>query len=322
MMVKRFLTASPKEILSMNRDELLKSIKMCEGRIILVAARPRGPNLIDGVSNAEVAATFGGDLIALGTYEVRNPYIPGLPSKKPDEQEDKILSKAQIELGRGQTPGDVRELIGRPVGVMLTAVSEDMREDLKKHYGDILFSRENARLAVEQGADFLTIYSWRPEDEDVLLQAVSDAKDEVGDKTIIMTGRVHGPGLMGHMAKEGLVSNDAVKMMCEAGADCVALPAPGTFPGFSVERASELVNIIHEHGKLANLGYHTSQEGSDLDTIRRIAILAKMAGPDIYELGDSGFTESMVHPENIRTLSIAIRGVRHTYRRMAMSPLR
>jgi hypothetical protein len=80
--------------------------------------------------------------------------------------------------------------------------------------------------------------------------------------------------------------------------------------------------MIHDYDILVGLGIHTSQEGSDVDTIRRIAILAKMAGADVYELGDSGFTESMVPPENIMALSIAVRGIRHTYRRMAMSPLR
>jgi hypothetical protein len=83
-----------------------------------------------------------------------------------------------------------------------------------------------------------------------------------------------------------------------------------------------MVDIIHDAGALASLGYHTSQEGSDPATIRHIAILSKIAGPDIHELGDSGFTESMVPPENIMTLSLAIRGRRHTFRRMAMSPLR
>jgi len=317
-MVKRLLTATPQEILSMNKQELITSIKMCEGRVILVAARVRGPNLVDGVSNAELAAAFGADLVSVATYDVRNPYIPGLPNKVPNEQEDKALSQVQIELGRGQTLKDLRRLIGRPVGIMLTVVAEDMRKDLERHYGHVFYTRENIRLAVEQGADFIQLYSWRPQDEDLLIKAI----EEAGDKVIIMTGRVHGPGLMGHLAAKGLISKQSLKRLCEAEPDYVALPAPGTFPGFTVERAKELVDLIHDYGLLAALGLHTSQEGSDPDTIRRIAILAKMAGPDVFELGDSGFNEQMPPPENIMALSIAIRGKRHTYRRMAISPLR
>jgi hypothetical protein len=322
-MVKRFLTASPQEILSMNKQELLTSIKMSEGRIILAVARVRGPNMVDGVSNAELVAAFGADLVCLACYDPRNPYVTGLPNKISREEEDKFLyNHVQIQLGRGWTPGDIRKLIGRPVGVFLTVVSEDLREGLEKHYGHVFFTRENARLVVEQGADFIALYGWRPQDEDLLIKAVQECKDEVGDKVIIMTGRVHGPGLMGHLAARRLITKESIRRLCEAGPDYVAIPAPGTFPGFTVEYASQLVEIIHDYGILAALGIHTSQEGSDIDTIKRIAILAKMAGADVYELGDSGFTESMVPPENIMTLSIAIRGRRHTYRRMAMSPLR
>ncbi len=43
-----------------------------------------------------------------------------------------------------------------------------------------------------------------------------------------------------------------------------------------------------------------------------------MTGTDLHHIGDSGFT-GIAAPENITAYSVAIRGVRHTYRRMAMS---
>ena len=119
-----------------------------------------------------------------------------------------------------------------------------------------------------------------------------------------------------------LMPVEELRAILETGVDIVGLPAPGTFPGWTVEQAGLLVDIIHEHGALASLGLHTSQEGSDAATIRRLAINAKMAGADIHELGDSGYTESMIPPENIMAYGVAIRGRRHTYRRMAMSILR
>lgn len=319
-MVKRFLTSTPKEILAMNRDELLESISMSEGRIIAVAARVRGPNLVDYVSNAEVAAAFGADIVLIDTYDVQNPYITGLPSKKPEPSEDGVLAQAQIELGRGQTPRELRELIGRPVAVLLVVAPKEMEEGVKRHYGGALATKENARLAVEQGADILYSGGWGEES----INTVKIIKEEVGNDVIITSGRVHGPGLMGYHGTIGkdLIKEEEIREMVSAGADIISLPAPGTFPGWTVDHASKMVDIIHDAGALASLGYHTSQEGSDTETIRHIAILSKMAGPDMYELGDSGFTESMVPPENIMTLSIAIKGRRHTYRRMAMSPLR
>ncbi len=321
-MVKRLLEATPQEILSMNKNELITSIRMCEGRVILAVARVRGPNLVDGVSNAELVAAFGADLVSLATYDVVNPYVPGLPNKISNEAEDKALFKVQISLGRGWTLKDIRKLIGRPVGVFLTAVSEDMRKDLERRYGHVFFSRETVKLAVDQGADFIQIYSWRPQDEDLVIKSIEIAKEEVGDKVIIMSGRVHGPGLMGHLAAKELISKEFIRKLIDAGADYIALPAPGTYPGITLEKAKEFVDLIHSYDKLAALGIHTSQEGGDINTIKRLAVLIKMAGPDVIELGDSGFTESMVPPENIMALSIAIRGRRHTLRRMAISPLR
>ena len=46
--------------------------------------------------------------------------------------------------------------------------------------------------------------------------------------------------------------------------------------------------------------------------------MCKMAGTDIHHLGDSGYG-GMALPENIQAYSIAVRGIRHTYRRMAGS---
>ena len=62
----------------------------------------------------------------------------------------------------------------------------------------------------------------------------------------------------------------------------------------------------------------TSQEGADEQTIRQIALLCKMSGTDLHHLGDAGFP-GIAAPENIMSYSIAIRGKRHTYARMARS---
>ena len=63
----------------------------------------------------------------------------------------------------------------------------------------------------------------------------------------------------------------------------------------------------------------TSQEGADVETIRQIALMCKMAGADLHHLGDAGSSPGMTNPENIMAYSIAIRGKRHTYNRMALS---
>ena len=65
----------------------------------------------------------------------------------------------------------------------------------------------------------------------------------------------------------------------------------------------------------------TSQEGADAETVRTIALESKKAGADIFHLGDAGLL-GMAPPENLFAASVALRGKRHTYRRMASSVLR
>ena len=81
MKSNRILTATPKTLISFNSGELLKSIQMSEGRTVGAVARVRGTNICDGVSNAEMCAAFGADIVYIGSYDPNNPYIPGLPSK-------------------------------------------------------------------------------------------------------------------------------------------------------------------------------------------------------------------------------------------------
>ncbi len=56
----------------------------------------------------------------------------------------------------------------------------------------------------------------------------------------------------------------------------------------------------------------------DPGTFREIGLWSKMAGADIHHIGDAGFG-GIAPPENIMALSIAVRGRRHTYRRMGYS---
>ena len=50
----------------------------------------------------------------------------------------------------------------------------------------------------------------------------------------------------------------------------------------------------------------------------RSALMSKMAGADLHHIGDTGYM-GMALPENILAYSVAIRGVRHTYTRIARS---
>lgn len=85
-----------------------------------------------------------------------------------------------------------------------------------------------------------------------------------------------------------------------------------------MEYVRDLVGYAHKLGALTITAIGTSQEGSDKETIRQIALWCKMTGTDIHHIGDSGYV-GMALPENIMAYSIAIRGIRHAYHRMAQS---
>lgn len=321
MKSRRLLTSTPKEILSYNSKELLEAIKMSEGRVIVGVARTRGPNICDGVSNAEMCTAFGADIVLVGLYDPKNPYIPGLPSKKAKEPDDTILSQVQADLGRGWILRDVRELIGCPVGATLLGTEKTFIDEMEASFTRVPATRENARLLVEQGADIVHFADWLG-DVDTVTSTIREIRDEIKDEAILEFARPHGTGLFGELVREELITESEIIEIVRAGADIVGIPAVGTFPGYTVEYTSRLVNAIHKEGALANLYIATSQEGTDIETVRRIGFYSKMTGADMYTISDAGLSEAMPAPENIMALSIAIRGIRHTYRRMAISPLR
>ena len=72
------------------------------------------------------------------------------------------------------------------------------------------------------------------------------------------------------------------------------------------------------NGKDGTDGHRNFQEGSNSQVIEQIALMSKMAGADIQHIGDAGYG-GIALPENIMALSVAIRGKRHTYRRMGYS---
>ena len=154
---------------------------------------------------------------------------------------------------------------------------------------------------------------------------ISDRKEAIkaavmfanaGD-VILVAGKGHSSGVLKEGGRNILTTED-IKNFVQAGADVILMPAPGTIPGCSVEKISELVDQIHAAGALAKAVIGTSQEGAHVDTIRQIALYSKMAGADIHHIGDTGYA-GVALPENIFAFGVAIRGIRHQYTRMARS---
>jgi hypothetical protein len=150
--------------------------------------------------------------------------------------------------------------------------------------------------------------------------AAEEIRQAVGDSAVIITGKMHGAGVV-RESGSSIISEQDVSWFAAQGADIVLLPAPGTIPGMSQQRVASLIDTAHAHGVLAMTAIGTSQEGADVGTVRQIALMSKMAGADLHHIGDTGYM-GMALPENILAYSIAIRGVRHTYTRIARSVYR
>ncbi|MEK4947911.1 MAG: haloacid dehalogenase-like hydrolase [Carnobacterium inhibens] len=296
-MTKRFISANSSEILEMTASELKQSIRASEGRIVMSENVVTREPFIEDITNAEIARAFGADLILLNGIDVLNPKVSGL-----DESEESFVDQ-------------LHKLVGRPIGVNLEPVDQDasMAEDRLTIAQGRQANLETITKIEALGLDFVCL-TGNPG------TGVTNAQIE---KTIritrerfsglIIAGKMHGAGV-----SESIVDSDTVKSFIEAGADIILVPAVGTVPGFDEKDLKEIVQLVHNEGALVLSAIGTSQESSDEDTIKQIAIANKICGVDIQHIGDAGYA-GLAPVENIFALSKAIRGMRHTASMMARS---
>ena len=306
-MLKRLIDTTAKELTSYNKAELLTAISESEGRTLAAETIGTVTPMLVNITNAEFVASLGADLIMLNIFDVNDPIIQGLPQTSPED-----------------TIREVKRLTGRMVAINLEPAV--IRDEHEESVWNLTTGRqatvENARKAADMGVDMIVL-TGNPGvgvDNEAIIQALSRLKEAVGDRVILTAGKMHASGIISEAGEKILTEKD-VEAFVDAGADVILLPAPGTVPGITMEYAGNLIRKAHEKGALAMTTIGTSQEGADEATVRQIALMCKMAGADIHHIGDSGYM-GMALPENITAYSVAIRGKRHTYRRMAMSLLR
>lgn len=297
--MKRLLSCQPSEVLNMNGQELKAAIAASEGRTILTETVSTVQPMLGSISNAELAAAFGSDMILLNGFDVFHPILYGLP-----ENDDPIMT--------------LRELSGRPIGVNLEPV--DVDADMMETRIEICKGRtackETFEMAEKLGFGFicLTGNPGTGVTNAKIAEAIKAAKQYFSG--LIIAGKMHAAGV-----DEPVIDLDSIETFIDAGADVILMPACGTVPGLQESMIHEACERIHAHGALAMTAIGTSQETSDLATIREFALSSKRAGVDIQHIGDAGWG-GLALPENIMEMSIVIRGKRHTYFKMAQSAKR
>lgn len=305
--MKRFLDCTASDFEKMNKAELLEAISASEGRLLVCETIGTMQPMLGDVTNAEFVASMGADIILLNIFDVNKPVVQGLP----EVEEKDVIRK-------------VKELTGRPIGINLEPIEQGKEStvdtiDMWQLTNGRVAALENAKKAIEMGVD-LIVLTGNP-GIGVTNKAITETlqlfREELGDQVILVAGKMHASGILSE-AGENIITKEDVTSFAKAGADIILMPAPGTVPGITTEYVRSLVVCAHNLGKMTLTAIGTSQEGADTDTIKNIALMCKMTGTDLHHLGDAGYG-GMSLPENILAYGKVIRGIRHTYHRMAVS---
>lgn len=307
MSSKRLLDCNASDLAAIDKKALLHAIRASEGRVMVSESLAITQPLLGNITNAELAASQGADILLINMFDCQDPQIQGMPAG----------------IAPQQTLHELQRLTGCVIGVNLEAVDPTYRmaeqADIWKMKPGRMATAENAATLAAMGAK-IVVLTGNPNNgvsNHALGLAVKEIRDVVGDEMVIVTGKMHGAGIVQESGSQ-IVNEQDITWFASQGADIVLLPAPGTVPGMSQQRVASLIDVAHQQGALAMTAIGTSQEGADISTIRQIALMSKMAGADLHHIGDTGYM-GLALPENILAYSIAIRGVRHTYSRMARS---
>ena len=303
--MKRFLDCTASDFENMKKKELLEAISASEGRVLVCETIGILQPMLGDVTNAEFVASMGADMILLNMFDVNHPVIQGLP--KTEDRE--VIRK-------------IKQLTGRPVGINLEPLEQGKESSVEtnemwKLSGGRVATLENAKTAVEMGGTFIKKVVGVLVTNAAITDTLKLYREHLGEQVVLIAGKMHASGILSECGEHILTEAD-VRAFAEAGADIILLPAPGTVPGITMEYVRSLVVCAHSLGKMTLTAIGTSQEGADTDTIKEIALMCKMTGTDLHHLGDAGYG-GMALPENILEYGKVIRGIRHTYHRMAVS---
>ena len=298
-MTVRILDAVASDFAAMNAADLFDSIRKGEGRALSVEVICTDQPPVDGITHAELAASLGADMILLDRYDPPAPVILGAP-------EPLMQSKAPL-MG-------LKNMIGRPVGINLLVGT-----NIPSQKAGRAFTPAIATAACEQGADIFFMIN-QPAHGGTLEQmrtAGEWVRNHIGNK-VMPVAVTSTSTLPPRSAFEVDAFADTLKPLLQGGYMGAGLPLPGSKQGWMVDATARLVDCIHAEGGQAWAILTGSVEGSPREAIIQLALQAKMLGFDVHRLDGAGLS-GMPSPENIMSYSMAIRGERHTYRRMALS---
>lgn len=304
-MVKRLLDCTASDYAAMSAADLKQAIYAAEGRTILsenvVSLQP----IVDGVTNSEIAAFAGADLILLNAIDLNQLEIKGLPAT-----DDNPINA-------------LKRLVGKPIGINLEPVAH---EGLMSTQQTISTGRQATLAMIQQaeqlGVDYicLTGNPGTGVNNAQILATIKLAKQHFSG--LIIAGKMHSSGV-----DEPVINAKIATDFIAAGVDILLVPALYTVPRITKALLAEVIQVVDAHNTqvanpadkvltMATIG--TSQESSPTEVITKIALEDKTLGIDIHHIGDAGYA-GIAFPENINALGLAVRGERHQLRIRARS---
>lgn len=305
---KRLLDFSASDFLSVGTMELKQAILASEGRTVMAENVASTSNFLAGVTNAELERAAGADLILFNALDLFDPQIVGIPND---------IEENPVEW--------IKKAIGRPIGVNLEPV--DTKASMNEARSEISIGRivspKTLKQANKLGFNFicLTGNPGTGVTNDAIKRAIKLSREYFNG--LIIAGKMHGAGV-----DEPVMNLEIAKEFVETGIDILLVPAPYTVPYFMEQDLREIADYVRTHNKgqsienkvLLLTANGTSQDSSDSDTIKKIALASKACGADIQHIGDS--FNGICLPENIFALGQAIRGYRHQMVMLGKSNLR
>ena len=305
---KRLLDFSASDFLSVRPMELKQAILASEGRTVMAENVASSSNFLAGVTNAELERAAGADLILFNALDLFDPQIVGIPDN---------IEESPVEW--------IKKAIGRPIGVNLEPV--DIKASMNEARSEISIGRivspKTLKQANKLGFNFicLTGNPGTGVTNDAIKHAIELSREHFDG--LIIAGKMHGAGV-----DEPVMNLEIAKQFVETGIDMLLVPAPYTVPYFMEQDLKEIADYVRSHNKGTSIedkvllltANGTSQDSSDSDTIKKIALASKACGADIQHIGDS--LNGICLPENIFALGQAIRGYRHQMVMLGKSNLR
>jgi hypothetical protein len=286
--VTRILDLDREGLAALSGKALTTAIAEAEGRTIVAEVIAGAAGLADGVHNMEVAAALGADLLILNFIE--GVLLDGVWSF-PD-------------LGPVADLRTLARIVGRPIAVNLEPGDAPAPRRATVEAASRLIDAGAAMLCLTANPSMGTGYR-------DLERATSELRDALGPDVALWAGKMHQAG------RSEVIGPEAILRLVEAGADGVLLPLPGTVPGVTREIAAETCTAAHGAGAIVMGTIGTSQEGARPSIAPALALLAKEVGVDAHHIGDAGLSRTG-DPDLLYEYSIAVRGRRHTWRRMAL----